>query len=166
MEQNIGNKISSLRKEKNMTQSDLAEKLGVSPQAVSKWENDLAYPDITLLGSLSEILACSIDDILKPGKKAETVVIPVGSRKNLDDLIFKIRVQDGGDMVNINLPMALLTILKDSGNNLLEFTGSANMDIMNHIDFDRLIELAEKGVLGKLIEFEGENGERVEIFVE
>lgn len=162
----IGNRIAALRKAKNMTQSELAEQLGVSPQAVSKWENDLAYPDITLLGPLAEILGCSIDNILKPEQQPETIVVPEGKRKNIDELIFKVRIRDGGDKVNINLPMALLTIMKDSGNSFLEFAGSSNTDMLNTIDFDQLISLAEKGVLGKLIEIESEDGSTVEIFVE
>ena len=55
----IGKKIASLRKERGLTQSELAEKLGVSAQAVSKWENDIAYPDITLLAPLADELSTS-----------------------------------------------------------------------------------------------------------
>lgn len=166
MSVSIGNRIATLRKAKNMTQSELAEKLGVSPQAVSKWENDLAYPDITLLGSLAEILGCSIDSILKPDEQPETIMVPEEKRKNIDELIFKIRIRDGGDKVNVNLPLALLSIMKDSGNNFLEFAGSSNRDMLSQIDFDQLIALAEKGVLGKLVEVEDEDGATVEIFVE
>lgn len=45
---NIGSTISELRKKANMTQSEVAEQLGVSFQAVSKWERDESLPDITL----------------------------------------------------------------------------------------------------------------------
>ena len=48
----IGQNISINRKEKGMTQEQLAEICNVSPQAVSKWENDISYPDITLLKQL------------------------------------------------------------------------------------------------------------------
>lgn len=61
-----GEKIASLRKEKGMTQEELAEKLGVSPQAVSKWENGNAMPEVALLVDLSQILECSTDSILNP----------------------------------------------------------------------------------------------------
>jgi transcriptional regulator with XRE-family HTH domain len=162
----IGNTISNLRKAKNLTQSELAEKLGVSAQAVSKWENDLAYPDITLLAPLSEILGCSIDDLLKGEHTAETVIVPPDKRKNIEDLIFKIRILDGGTKVNVNLPMALLTVLKDSDTNFIEFTGDSNAKYLQSIDFDKLIALAEQGVLGKLVEIEDEDGTQVEIYVE
>lgn len=53
-----------MRKKKEMTQEDLAKLLGISPQSVSKWETNNAYPDITLLPRLSEVLGSSTDYIL------------------------------------------------------------------------------------------------------
>ena len=49
MEMTIGKRIAALRREKNLKQDDLAQMLEVSPQAVSKWENDQTCPDISLL---------------------------------------------------------------------------------------------------------------------
>ena len=46
---NIGNKIRELRKQRGITQEQLAESIGISFQAVSKWENNIALPDITLV---------------------------------------------------------------------------------------------------------------------
>ena len=66
MDQNKSGKfIAKLRKEKNMTQEQLAEKMGVSINAVSKWERGLSFPDISLLIPLSEILNISLYDLLK-----------------------------------------------------------------------------------------------------
>lgn len=59
----IGKNISKLRKDKKMTQSQLADKLGVSVQAVSKWENDLCAPDIALFPTIATIFGVSIDRI-------------------------------------------------------------------------------------------------------
>lgn len=61
----IGETICRLRKEKGMTQAGLAKKMNVSEQAVSKWERDAAYPDITTLSALAEILETSVDSLLK-----------------------------------------------------------------------------------------------------
>lgn len=63
MEINIGSTIKSLRKEKKLTQEQLAEKIGVSFQAVSKWENGIALPDITLLPKLAQLFDISIDKL-------------------------------------------------------------------------------------------------------
>ena len=46
---NIGNKIREFRKKKGITQEALANALNVSPQAVSKWESGLTYPDMTMI---------------------------------------------------------------------------------------------------------------------
>lgn len=67
----IGKKIAELRKEKNMTQEQLALKLGVTNQAVSKWESDLCYPDITLLPELSKALDISLDELFGIAAKTE-----------------------------------------------------------------------------------------------
>ncbi|MDE6750023.1 MAG: helix-turn-helix domain-containing protein [Lachnospiraceae bacterium] len=61
-----GNKIAALRKERGYTGEELAERLHVSPQAVSKWENAKCLPETAILPSLAEILDCSIDSLLCP----------------------------------------------------------------------------------------------------
>ena len=62
--------ISSLRKQKDMTQKDLADKIGVTDKAVSRWETGKGFPDVSLLKSLSEVLGVSISDIVM-GEKIE-----------------------------------------------------------------------------------------------
>lgn len=73
----IGNNIMSLRKEKGLTGEKLAELLGVSGQAVSKWENGKNLPETALLPSLAKILGVSIDNLLitEPEKVVETYKI-------------------------------------------------------------------------------------------
>ena len=66
----VGKQIAILRKEKGLTQNDLGERLGVSFQAVSKWERGEALPDITLLPDLAKILETTIDFILCSDEKA------------------------------------------------------------------------------------------------
>ena len=61
---NLGNNIKTLRKQVGLTQTELAEKLGVSEQTVSKWENDKCYPDVSLLPLLANIFNCSVDAVL------------------------------------------------------------------------------------------------------
>lgn len=67
---NLGEKISRLRKEKGLSQEALAEKLGTSRQAVSKWENDQGYPETEKLLQLSNIFEVSTDYLLKEEKAA------------------------------------------------------------------------------------------------
>lgn len=63
--QKIGHFIAAIRKEKNLTQTDLANKLNITNQAISKWERGKGCPDISLLDDLSRILDVSILEILK-----------------------------------------------------------------------------------------------------
>lgn len=60
----MGKHIAALRRAKGLTQDELAERLGVSPQAVSKWENDLSCPDIMLLPRLAKIFGVTVDELL------------------------------------------------------------------------------------------------------
>lgn len=64
----MGEMISELRKEKGMTQSDLAEKMNVTDKAVSKWERDLACPDINSISTLAAILGVTTDELLNTKK--------------------------------------------------------------------------------------------------
>lgn len=60
----LGNQISFYRQNQNMTQDELASRLGITPQAVSKWERGISLPDATFLQSLCQILHCSADALL------------------------------------------------------------------------------------------------------
>lgn len=60
----MGRRIADLRKQKGMTQEQLANQVGVTAQAVSKWENDLSCPDISVLPQLSEALGVTTDELL------------------------------------------------------------------------------------------------------
>lgn len=64
MEQTLGKRIVQNRKRLGLTQDQLAEKLGVTAQAVSKWENDQSCPDITMLPRLAEIFGITTDALL------------------------------------------------------------------------------------------------------
>ena len=59
----IGHKIAYYRRLNGLTQGRLAEKLGVSAQAVSKWENNLCCPDIMLLPAIAELFGITIDEL-------------------------------------------------------------------------------------------------------
>lgn len=76
--QKIGKKIVSLRKQKNMTQMELADRLGISFQAVSNWERGNSMPDISKLPELAEIFEVSLDELL--GEKSSLVEAAVEDR--------------------------------------------------------------------------------------
>lgn len=88
MEQTIGSRISAQRKRQGLTQEQLAEKLSVTAQAVSKWENNQSCPDIATLPKLAEIFGCSTDELLgiEPARKAvEAELIPAACHETEND---------------------------------------------------------------------------------
>ncbi len=66
---NFGDKLSALRRENNITQEQLAEYMGVSRQAISKWESCTAYPETDKLIKMCELFDCSLDYLLRDGVK-------------------------------------------------------------------------------------------------
>ena len=81
----IGETIASLRKEKGMTQNELAEKMNVTDKAVSKWERDLSCPDINTISKLADVLNVSVEELLKAKKQDYNN----NKLKDLINLIFK-----------------------------------------------------------------------------
>ena len=162
--ESIGNRIGRLRRQANMTQEALAEELGISSQAVSKWENDLSCPDISLLAELSRILGTTADELLT-GNCNEVRVVPAGQRKNIDELVVRIKVNSkGGDRVRVNLPVGLIRALSSSG---LIVTGPlCDNDVLKNIDWEKIQQLVENGIIGKIVEVESADGDTVEIVVE
>lgn len=64
MKLNIGKTIKSLRKEREITQEEFAEVLGVSCQSVSRWENDSCYPDIEMIPTIAAFFGISVDHLM------------------------------------------------------------------------------------------------------
>ena len=73
MKQTLGALIARTRKEKGMTQLELAEKMGVTDKAVSKWERDLSCPDVSSLPTLAQVLGLSLEELMQNnGSRKET----------------------------------------------------------------------------------------------
>ena len=164
MEQTIGKRIAQLRKDKGMTQEDLAQRMGVSPQAVSKWENDNACPDISLLPLLAKQLDVSVDELLS-GKTAPAVtIVPEEQRKDLKDLMLRVVVDtEKGDKVRVNLPMSLVQVARDMGLELPQLSGN---EALKNIDLQQIVNLVRHGAVGNLVDVETSDGVTVHIFVE
>lgn len=93
MEQSLGKRIMQNRKRLGLTQDQLAEKLGVTAQAVSKWENDQSCPDISILPQLAEIFGISTDALLgrQPQETVHEAEIVTGDPDNADGQGFHFR---------------------------------------------------------------------------
>ena len=73
MKKTFGTKLAEMRREKGMTQLELAEKMGVTDKAVSKWERDLSFPDVNSIPKLAEIFGVTVDELMqgKAGTKGK-----------------------------------------------------------------------------------------------
>lgn len=87
MKSNLGETISNLRKEKGMTQKELADQMNVTDKAVSKWERNLSIPDVASLPMLAQILGVSVEELM-----TSSVAGPVSTPewKRIADLILKV----------------------------------------------------------------------------
>jgi len=86
-EKTLGAMITELRKEKGMTQLELAGLLGVTDKAVSKWERDLSCPDVNSLPKLAQVLGVTVDDLLRA--KATDPSKPKDNWSHILDMILK-----------------------------------------------------------------------------
>lgn len=163
MNETIGTRIALARKAKELTQEGLAEKLGVSSQAVSKWENDLSCPDISLLPKLCQVLGITCDMLLT-GSDNEVKMLPQQELKSLEELTLRINVfSHDGDKVRVNIPMSLMEVCQDLG---MDIPGVGNQEAMKRVDLNRVMELVRKGVIGKIAEIETDEGDRIEVVVQ
>lgn len=128
--QTLGRMISSLRKERGMTQLELAEKMGVTDKAVSKWERELSYPDINSIPKLAEIFEISVDELMqvkietkknmnsnKAGEIVETALkgigIAMGVAVTVLSVLGEIEANTAFIMLGIGLTGISIALLKD-----------------------------------------------------
>ena len=165
MDMTIGKRIALLRKEKGLTQEELATHMGVSPQAVSKWENDQTCPDISALPKLARLLGVTVDELLE-GKTETTAVrvLPPEQRRDIKDMMLRIIVDSAqGDKVRVNLPIALVEVAMEIGMEMPQINGN---EALKGIDMKKVLEMVRLGFVGNLVEVDSADGDRIRIFVE
>ena len=128
MKKTLGMMIAELRKQHGMTQLELAEKMGVTDKAVSKWERDLSCPDINSIPNLAEILGVSVEELMQIKKEAEA---PVSKVSQIVDIVPKAVAMAMGIAVTV------LTILNElDGRSGMVMLGvglaCAGISLMNH----------------------------------
>ena len=160
----FGQRFQRLRKAKKLTQEEIATKVNLTPQSISKWETDLSAPDIMLLPKLAKILDVSLEELLTGEKKVETKVL---NEFDYTKAVLKILVNSAdGDEVTINLPIALgETIIKAI---IKSNIGDKNDkdDLLKQIDFEQIIDLVKKGIIGEIVNVKSADGDIVIIRIE
>ena len=116
MKHTIGQNIAYYRKQAGYTQEELAEKMNVTAQAVSKWENDLSYPDLECVGRLAQVLDTTVESIVT-GEAAEARV-RLSNEQKTQGKILKITVHnraEGGFSVTVRFPLELVLRAAEDG---------------------------------------------------
>ena len=128
--QTLGHRIADVRKESGMTQRELAGKMGVTDKAVSKWERDLACPDVNSMARLAGIFGVSVDELMqvkagtnrnpKEGRLYDTlqlilkaVAVAMGVAAAVLSLMNKIEANSAAGMLGLGL--ACLAVAQLSG---------------------------------------------------
>lgn len=166
MNESIGKRIAALRRKQGLTQEDLAGKMGVSSQAVSKWENNASCPDISLLPLLCKTLGVTSDELLT-GKNDAVRLVPQQERKSMEELTMRVNVlSSAGDKVRVNLPMSAVKICLEIGMEIGPAFMGESGDALKGIDMEKVVRLVESGLVGKLVEVESAEGDKIEVVVE
>ncbi len=149
---NIGANLLKLRNDANKSKEEFADKLGVSVNDISNWEENKTSPSITVLPKIAEFYGVSVDALLS------------NEIKNKDNLMLKINVDSkNGERVRINIPISLVKIGYDIGMNIPQVAGN---DIIKNIDIPKIMELIDNGGICKLIDVENTDGTVVSVCVE
>ena len=124
----MGEIISTLRKEKGMTQKDIADQLGITDKAVSKWERDIAFPDTATIPKLAEILGISVEELMQAkaapvpaNKDAERILnlvlkavpLAMGVAVTVTSLLGELDMKSGFTMLGIGIAAIGAYLLKE-----------------------------------------------------
>ena len=146
MKYTIGQNISIFRKKAGMTQEELSEKMNVTSQAVSKWENDLSYPDLECMNRLSRILGTTIDTLINGESAVPEVKIADNTNIEKRILVLSTKVKKPSEITaNLRLPMEFICALK-ADDKLAEVVGEDNVKSV-----EEALELAKMGVVGTVL---------------
>ena len=165
MDMTIGKRIAFFRKEKGLTQEELAQHMGISPQAVSKWENDQTCPDISALPKLSRLFGVTVDELLEGREALPAVrVLPPEERRDIKDMLLRVIVDSAqGDKIRVNLPMALVEMAIEIGMEMPQINGN---EALKGIDMKKVLEMVRLGFVGNLVEVDSADGDKIRVFVE
>ena len=169
-EETLGSRIAQRRKALSMTQEEFSQLLGVTAQAVSKWENDISCPDIMLLPKISEVLDISIDELMgieKKFTKQEEKVSDAGSLKerssvpDVSKLKLRINIIDSRNKpINIALPMPFVMRMANMGIKISSVLGTS---AINDSQLEQILELVKNGVAGEIFDFTSDDGTKIKI---
>jgi len=157
----IGRNIAEFRKQAGFTQEELSERLSVTSQAVSKWENDLSYPDLETTSKLAQVLHVTVDELLNGRTE-----VPISTNADADRIarrILAIRVNtnlpDMNASVVVRTPASAIIKAHENGT-LADLVGQK---AAQHLEM--AVGMLKEGILGPIVDVDQE-GTTVKITVE
>lgn len=160
-QESLGARIARYRKAKNMTQEELASQLNLTAQAVSKWENDLSAPDVSILTKLSDLLGISLDTLLRDD--GDIPVVPTFTAPSSSESMM-IRIDfdsSDGDRGRVRIPLRLVRVCLACGMNPANIGDSHAADL----DWNQILALIDSGIVGELVSITSSDGDHVSVSV-
>lgn len=139
----IGQNIAYFRKQKNMTQEELAEKMSVTAQAISKWECDTSYPDIITVQALSKTLGVSVTELLEGISTLPQ--FKDAPQEIIDRRIVRIEVQTKGTKIVTRFPVPAMKKAIENG----------TLEGLLDDDFEEVVSILgmiDEGMTGRLVD--------------
>ena len=139
----IGQNIAYFRKQKNMTQEELAEKMSVTAQAISKWECDTSYPDIITVQALSKTLGVSVTELLEGISTLPQ--FKDAPQEIIDRRIVRIEVQTKGTKIVTRVPVPAMKKAIENG----------TLEGLLDDDFEKvasILGMIDEGMTGRLVD--------------
>ena len=144
----IGQNIADFRKRRGMTQEELAEKMCVTAQAVSKWERDTSYPDVSTLSTLANVLNVSVAAIIDGAKAVPE--LHEAPQDEIDRRVLLIEVKTGETYVTVRFPVTAMKKAIENGT-LEKIVGK---DVFAQVVMT--LEMADLGLTGPLVTVDNE----------
>ncbi len=164
----LGANIADLRKKKGLTQEEFAEKLGVTAQAVSKWENGVSCPDIMLLPKIASIFSISVDELMgvKPITEEAFVSAPQLTDAEISKLNLRVIVADANNPdkkpIKICVPVSFVVKAANLG---VKISGILGNDTLSDLELNKIIDLVKSGVTGEILHIDTDDNKLVTIEV-
>ena len=147
----IGKNISYLRKEKGLTQAELGDLLGVSNQAVSKWESEMTMPDIMLLPEIAKVLGVTLEDIYCENNEFEIVEKNAVSKVTDRRIIF-INVKSKEENANVKVRVPVTAAKTVMGKSIMRQYLGEN----GESQIDLFFEMIDSGSCGTLVDVDAD----------
>lgn len=160
----IGSRIAQARKAKGYTQEEFSQLLGVTAQAVSKWENDISCPDIQLLPKIAEIMGMTLDELITGKTPCTTEVKEAPKPVDTSKLKFTINISKPDQRpVVVSLPFSAAKKFTRIGNGISGIVGNGSL---SSDQIEEILSLVENGATGEVFRVEADDETVIKFIIE